>query len=50
MFTTGTMGELSPVLDVDGRKIGPGRRGPLTERLQGLHAQWVRAHGEPLPF
>jgi branched-chain amino acid aminotransferase group I len=50
MFTTGTMGELSPVLLVDGRTIGDGKRGPLTERLQGLHARWVREHGEPLPF
>jgi branched-chain amino acid aminotransferase group I len=50
MFTTGTMGELSPVLLVDGRTIGEGRRGPLTERLQALHARWVREHGEPLPF
>lgn len=50
VFTTGTMGELSPVLEVDGRRIGEGRRGPLTERLQQLHAEWVRKHGEPLPF
>jgi branched-chain amino acid aminotransferase group I len=50
MFTTGTMGELSPVLLIDGRTIGEGKRGPLTERLQGLHARWVREHGEPLPF
>ncbi|MBI1355893.1 MAG: aminotransferase IV [Acidobacteria bacterium] len=49
MFTTGTMGELSPVLDVDGRRIGAGGRGPLTEKLQGLHAEWVRRHGEPIP-
>jgi branched-subunit amino acid aminotransferase/4-amino-4-deoxychorismate lyase len=50
MFTTGTMGELTPVLLVDGRTIGDGKCGPLTERLQGLHARWVREHGEPLPF
>ncbi len=50
MFTTGTMGELSPVLEADGRSIGNGRRGPVTERLQSLHAAWVRANGEPLPF
>jgi branched-subunit amino acid aminotransferase/4-amino-4-deoxychorismate lyase len=49
MFTTGTMGELSPVLEVDGRKIGPGAAGALTQRLQGLHAEWVRAHGHPIP-
>lgn len=50
VFTTGTMGELSPVLLVDGRTIGAGKRGPLTERLQELHARWVREHGQPLPF
>jgi branched-chain amino acid aminotransferase group I len=50
MFTSGTMGELSPVLLVDGRTIGDGARGALTERLQSLHAAWVREHGEALPF
>lgn len=49
MFTTGSMGELSPVLEVDGRKIGAGKAGPMTKRLQALHATWVRAHGEPIP-
>ena len=49
MFTTGTMGELSPVLEVDGRSIGSGKCGELTERLQQLHAAWVRENGEPLP-
>ena len=48
-FTTGTMGELSPVLEVDGRTIGAGKPGPLTARLQTLHAAWVRANGEALP-
>ncbi len=50
MFTTGTMGELAPVLEIDGRTIGVGKRGPLTRRLQELHAAWVRETGEPLPF
>ncbi len=49
IFTTGTMGELAPVLDVDGRTIGPGGRGPVTARLQGLYAEWVRRNGEPIP-
>ena len=49
MFTTGTMGELTPVLDVDGRRIGTGARGPLTQRLQALHATWVRERGEAIP-
>ena len=49
MFTTGTMGELSPVLEVDGRRIGTAERGELTKRLQRLHSEWVRRNGELLP-
>ncbi|MEZ4699933.1 MAG: aminotransferase class IV [Rhodothermales bacterium] len=49
MFTTGSMGELSPVLEVDGRRIGQGAIGPMTQQLQQLHAAWVRSHGEALP-
>jgi branched-chain amino acid aminotransferase len=50
VFTTGTMGELTPVLEIDGRRIGDGGRGPMTARLMELHGNWVRSHGEPLPF
>jgi branched-chain amino acid aminotransferase group I len=50
MFTTGTMGELAPVLAVDGRTIGPGAPGPLTRRLQQLYAELTAREGEPLPF
>ena len=46
MLTTGTMGGLAPVLDVDGRKIGNGKRGPITLRLQRLHAERAYANGE----
>ncbi len=48
MFTTGTMGELAPVLEVDGRRIGQGGIGPMTQRLQSLHGGWVREHGVPI--
>ncbi|KVH98241.1 Aminotransferase, class IV [Cynara cardunculus var. scolymus] len=34
VWTTGTMGELSPVLKIDGRVIGDGTVGPITKRLQ----------------
>ncbi|KAK2984086.1 hypothetical protein RJ640_028550 [Escallonia rubra] len=34
VWTTGTMGELSPVIQIDGRIIGEGRVGPVTQRLQ----------------
>ena len=50
VFTTGTMGELAPVLDVDGRTIGSGSAGPITKRLQALFAKETAAEGEPLPF
>lgn len=36
-FTTGTFAGLAPVGSVDGRTIGSGARGPLTERLQQLY-------------
>ena len=48
-FTTGTMGELTPILRCDGRTIGEGSRGPVTERLQGLHASYAYENGELLP-
>ena len=36
-FTTGTLSGIRPVGEVDGRTIGSGQRGPLTERLQRLY-------------
>lgn len=49
VFTTGTMGELTPVLEVDGRSIGEGRSGPVTERMRELHRAHVGVEGESLP-
>ncbi len=49
-FATGTMGELSPMLEVDGRTIGAGEKGPLTGRLQALHRQKAESESVPLPF
>jgi branched-subunit amino acid aminotransferase/4-amino-4-deoxychorismate lyase len=50
VFTTGTMGELTPVLMADGRSIGDGKAGEMTKRLQTLHRQYAYDHGEALPF
>lgn len=36
-FVTGTFGSLTPVIEVDGRAIGGGKRGPLTARLSDLY-------------
>lgn len=40
-FVTGTFGGLTPVVEVDGRRIGRGARGPITERLTQLYAAAV---------
>ncbi|RFF30875.1 aminotransferase class IV [Wenzhouxiangella sediminis] len=42
-FTTGTLSGLRPVGEVDGRTIGSGRRGPVTERLQQLYADLIQS-------
>ena len=49
-FTTGTMGELSPILEVDGRTIGTGKPGPITNRLREQYAQHTAEQGEPIPL
>lgn len=48
-FTSGTMGELTPILEADGRVIGDGTRGPITAKLQQLHRAWAFEHGEAIP-
>ena len=48
-FTTGTMGELSPILEVDGRTIGTGKPGPITNHLRQQYAQHTDEHGDPIP-
>jgi branched-chain amino acid aminotransferase len=36
-FFTGTAAEITPIRELDGRPIGPGRRGPVTERIQAAY-------------
>jgi branched-chain amino acid aminotransferase len=51
-FFTGTAAEVTPIREIDGRAIGAGSRGPITEKLQALyfdhvygrraqHAEWL---------
>ncbi|MDA0939362.1 MAG: aminotransferase class IV [Bacteroidetes bacterium] len=50
-FTTGTMGGLAHVIEVDGRRIGPSDRtgaGPVTTQLQDAYPQYISSI--PLPF
>lgn len=49
VFTTGTMGELAHVVEVDGRVIADGSVGAVTERLRALHREHTREEGHPLP-
>ena len=42
-FLTGTFGAQTPVAEIDGRQIGSGRMGPVTERLRGLYKELVAA-------
>jgi len=41
-FFTGTAAEVTPIREVDGRRIGDGRRGPITTRLQRIYFNAVR--------
>jgi branched-chain amino acid aminotransferase len=45
MFCTGTMGELAGVTKLDGRAIGRGEIGPLTQRLSELFARRTTVEG-----
>ena len=50
VFTTGTMGEIAWVKQIDGRSVGAGTLGPVTQRIRELFADRTRAEGERIPF
>ena len=41
-FFTGTAAEVLPIRELDGRIIGAGKRGPLTEKLQAMYFDAVK--------
>lgn len=41
-FFTGTAAEVTPIREVDGRKIGEGRRGKITKKLQSVYFDAVK--------
>ncbi len=45
VFVTGTMGGVTPVVAVDGRAIGTGRPGPVTERFRSAYGELASATG-----
>ena len=42
VFFTGTAAEVTPIGEIDGRAIGDGMRGPITEQLQSLYFRTVK--------
>lgn len=48
MFCTGTMGELAPVVELDGRQIGCGATGEMTQGLSELFRQRTQTEGYPV--
>jgi branched-chain amino acid aminotransferase len=45
VFCSGTMGELAGVTWVDGRTIGDGAVGPMTQRVSALYVERTAAGG-----
>ncbi|KAF0185628.1 MAG: branched-chain amino acid aminotransferase [Nitrospirae bacterium] len=41
-FFTGTAAEVTPIRELDGRKIGKGARGPVTQKLQSIYFDAVK--------
>lgn len=50
IFVTGTMGEITPVLSVDGRRIAEGIKGVMTTQIQKLYKNLTQSEGYPQPF
>lgn len=49
VFFTGTAAEVTPVREVDNRKVGDGSRGPVTEQLQADYWALVKGQSERYP-
>lgn len=49
VFLTGTAAEVTPIREIDDRKIGEGKIGPITKRLQQRYFDVVRGSDESHP-
>ncbi|KAL6851863.1 hypothetical protein ACP4OV_020048 [Aristida adscensionis] len=49
VWTTGTMGEITPVVMIDGREIGNGKIGPVTRQIQSAYKVLTAGLGVPIP-
>ena len=48
VFLTGTAAEIIPVVTVDGRSIGEGKPGPLTQKLGEAFRELIKGEGTPI--
>ncbi len=44
-FLTGTAAEVVPIIDIDTRKIGNGKPGPVTKKLIDAYREMVNTEG-----
>ncbi len=49
VFLTGTIAEVVPVIEVDGRRIGAGTPGPITTQVSELYRALTEAQGVRIP-
>lgn len=49
VWTTGTMGEITPVVMIDGREIGDAKIGPVTRQIQNAYKVLTAGLGVPIP-
>ena len=49
IFMVGTAAEVTPVREVDDRRVGTGRRGPITKQIQDRYFEVVRGKNVPNP-
>jgi branched-chain amino acid aminotransferase len=47
-FLTGTGAEIVPIVKIDGRVIGNGKPGPVTQKLRGQYHALTKVSGEPI--
>lgn len=48
LFCTGTMGEIVPIVKLDGRKIGDGSLGPMMQKIGELFSHLTATEGVPV--
>jgi len=48
-FFCGTAAEITPIRELDGRPIGDGKRGPITEQIQTMYFDQVKGRREEHP-